>query len=401
MKLTEGRRATGAFFGLLGVAVSTWAALVPFAKAQLGLDEATLGSILLAFGGGTIVATIAAAPLTRRYGSRALLVVAAWALCFVLPVLAHAPTPTALAVLLFGFGTCVGIIGVSANAQAITVQTAMGRPVMSSFHALFSLGGLAGAAGNSLLLQLGFSPLACAITVSAALIILVATQAGSLNPDPPVEYNTAPAVRRGLAPLPVVFVGLMTLVLYLSEGSIVDWGAVFFREVRGYSASTAALGYAAFSATMAAGRLAGDRIIARVGSVAVVRYGAILAALGFVVMVFAPGPGLGLAGCALIGLGASNVVPTLVSASARVSNYPMAAAVSTTVAMGTTGLVAGPALIGFVAQSTGLALALAGLAVLLLIVGAAADIVGVSPSRHRAPAHPAIDHPAIDLRPTR
>jgi predicted MFS family arabinose efflux permease len=394
--MKEGRRATGAFFGLLGVAVSTWAALVPFAKAQLGLDEATLGSILLAFGCGTIVATVAAAPLARRYGSRVLLVVAASSLCFVLPLLAHAPTPTALAIRLFWFGAFVGVIGVAANAQAITVQAAMGRPVMSSFHAMFSLGGLAGAAGNSLLLRLGFSSLACAITVSAGLILLVATQAESLNQDPPLEAKKSSQARRGLAPLPVVVVGLMTLALYLSEGSIVDWGAVFFREVRGYSAPTAALGYAAFSITMAAGRLAGDRIVERVGPVTVVRYGAILAAVGFFVMVFAPGPWLGLAGCTLIGLGASNVVPTLISASARVSSYPTAAAVSTTVAMGTTGLIAGPALIGFVAQSTGLAIALAGLAVLLVMVGAAADIVGVSPSRRRAPAHP-----AIDLRPSR
>jgi predicted MFS family arabinose efflux permease len=395
MGMREGRRATGAFFGLLGVAISTWAALVPFAKAQLGLDEATLGSILLAFGGGTIVATMAAAPLARRYSSRILLVVAASALCFTLPFLAHAPSAATLAVLLFSFGACVGVIGVAANAQAIAVQAAIGRPVMSSFHAMFSLGGLAGAAANSLLLGLGVSPLACAIDISAVLILVIATQAESLNVDLPEASRTS-QVRRGVAPLPVVFVGLMTLALYLSEGSIVDWGAVFFREVRGYSVSTAALGYAAFSITMAAGRLAGDRIVQRVGSVSVVRYGAFLAAMGFFVMVFAPGPWLGLAGCALIGLGASNVVPTLISASARVSDYPAAAAVSTTVAMGTTGLIAGPALIGFVAQSTGLGIALAGLAVLLLVVGAAADIVGASPSRRRAlaPATP-------DLRPSR
>ena len=393
--MREGRRATGAFFGLLGVAISTWAALVPFAKAQLGLDEATLGSILLAFGGGTIVATVAAAPLARRYSSRSLLVVAASALCFTLPLLAHAPSATTLAVLLFLFGACVGIIGVAANAQAIAVQAAMGRPVMSSFHAMFSLGGLTGAAANSALLGLGVSPLACAITISAMLIVVIATQAESLNPDLPPETNRPSHVRRGLAPLPVLFVGLMTLALYLSEGSIVDWGAVFFREVRGYSVSTAALGYAAFSITMAAGRLAGDRIVQRVGPVSVVRYGAILAAVGFFVMVFAPGAWLGLTGCALIGLGASNVVPTLISASARVSDYPTAAAVSTTVAMGTTGLIAGPALIGFVAQSTGLGVALAGLAVLLLVVGAAADIVGASPARRRAPSHA-----AVDLRPS-
>jgi predicted MFS family arabinose efflux permease len=376
--MREGRRATGAFFGLLGVAVSTWAALVPFAKGELGLSEAGLGSILLAFGCGTIVATLAAAPLARRYGSRTLLVTAASAVCFVLPLLAHPASPTALAALLFTFGALIGMIGVTANAQAIAVQTAMGRPVMSSFHAMFSLGGLLGAAANSLLLHLDFSPLVCAIDVSAALVLLVATQHEGLVQDLPFAGDAASRVHRGgLPPMPVLYVGLMTLALYLSEGSIVDWGAVFFHELRGYSASTAALGYAAFSVTMASGRLGGDRIVERLGPVAVVRYGAILAAIGFFVMVFAPGPWLGLAGCALIGLGASNVVPTLISASARVSDYPTAAAVSTAVAMGTSGLIAGPALIGFVAQTTGLGVALAGLAIVLLVVGASADIVGV------------------------
>jgi fucose permease len=377
MRERGGRRATGAFFGLLGVAVSTWAALVPFAKGELGLSEAMLGSILLAFGCGTIVATVAAAPLARRYGSHRVLIAAAPVVCVVLPWLAHPASATVLAVLLFAFGAGVGMMGVAANAQAIAVQTAIGRPVMSSFHAMFSLGGLAGAAGNSLLLHLGFSPLACAIAISGALVLLVATQHEGLVEDRPAATATASHTRRGgLPPMPVLVVGLMTLALYLSEGSIVDWGAVFFHELRGYSASTAALGYAAFSVTMAGGRLGGDRIVARLGPVAVVRYGAILAAMGFFVMVVAPGPWLGLAGCALIGLGASNVVPTLISASARVSDYPTAAAVSTTVAMGTSGLIAGPALIGFVAQSTGLGVALAGLAILLLVVGAAADIVG-------------------------
>lgn len=384
MQLKQGRRSTGAFFGLLGAAVSTWAALVPFAKTGLGLTDATLGSILLAFGCGTIAATVAAAPLARRYGSRMLLIVASSAVCFVLPLLAHAPSPAWLAVLLFGFGALVGMIGVAANAQAIAVQSALGRPVMSSFHAMFSLGGLAGAAINSALLRIGFSTLTVAIDVAAVLVLLVATQADGLLRDRQSAATDVPQARRaGLPPLPVLVIGLMTLVFYLSEGSIVDWVAVFFHERRGFSAATSALGYAAFSLAMVAGRLAGDRIVARVGPVATVRYGAVLAAIGFIVMVLAPLPALGLAGCALIGLGASNVVPTLISSAARVSSYPTASAVSTTVAMGTAGLIAGPALIGFVAQSIGLATALSGLAILLLAVGAAADIVG---ARYRAPA---------------
>jgi fucose permease len=176
--------------------------------------------------------------------------------------------------------------------------------------------------------------------------------------------------------MPVIVVGVMTLALYLSEGAIVDWGAVFLHELRGYSVSAAALGYAAFSVAMASGRLLGDRVVERFGAVSVVRHGSLIAAIGFTVMVLAHDQWLGLAGCALIGLGASNVVPTLITASARVSAFPTSAAVSTVVAMGTAGLVAGPALIGFVAQKTGLAVPLLGLALLLLVVAALAGVVG-------------------------
>jgi fucose permease len=175
--------------------------------------------------------------------------------------------------------------------------------------------------------------------------------------------------------VPVVVVGLMTFALYLAEGAVLDWGAVFFHQGRGWDVATAALGYASFSIAMASGRLLGDRVVARVGAVTVLRVGPLVAAAGFVTMLLASGPVIGLIGCALIGLGASNVVPTLISASATVSDLPTGAAVSTVVAMGTTGLIAGPALIGFVAQHTGLASALGCLVVMLLAVAGAAGVV--------------------------
>jgi fucose permease len=372
--LGRARRATSAFFLLVGVVLATWAALVPFAKARHGLDEASLGTILLAFGCGTIASTLAAAPLIRRYGSRATLVVAGSGLCAFVPFLAVAPSAVALAVLLFGFGAFTGVVGVAANAQAIAVQAASGRPLMSSFHALFSVGGLVGASLSSFLLKLGVPIELCAVVIPAALLAFVATEHRGLVADG--EPGAGRAARRTVPPMPVVVVGLMTLSLYLAEGAVLDWGAVFLHESRGYSVSTAALGYAAFSVAMAAGRLLGDRIVARLGPVTVVRYGTALAAAGFAVFVLAPGRASGLVGCALIGLGASNVVPTLISASARVSDFPTGAAVSTVVAMGTCGLIAGPALIGFVAQTTSLSAALAGLAALLVAVGAAARVVG-------------------------
>jgi predicted MFS family arabinose efflux permease len=373
-ELRRARRATSTFFLLVGVAFATWAALVPFAKTRLALDEGALGSILLAFGGGTIASTPVAASLIRRHGSRATLLGAGPALCLFVPFLALAPSPIVLAALLFGFGVFAGFLGVAANTQAIAVQAMSGRPLMSSFHALFSVGGLVGASLSSLLLKLGLSVELCAVVIPVALLALVATQYRGLVADR--EATGGPSARRRVPPPAVVAVGVMTLSLYLAEGAVLDWGAVFLHERRGFSASAAALGYAAFSIAMATGRLLGDRVVERLGPVAVVRFGAALAAAGFLVFVLAPGKASGLVGCALIGLGASNVVPTLISASARVSDFPVGAAVSTVAAMGTVGLIAGPALIGYVADATNLALALAGLAALLMAVGAGAGVVG-------------------------
>jgi fucose permease len=221
-----------------------------------------------------------------------------------------------------------------------------------------------------------------AAAIGAALLLLVATMGrGLVAHDPQTDDAPAAPARRSLPPMPVLVVGLMTFALYLCEGAVLDWGAVFFHEARGYDVATAALGYAAFSVAMAAGRLLGDRVVSRVGAVAVIRWGTALAALGFLTMVLAPNETLGLLGCALIGIGASNVVPTLISASARVSDLPTAAAVSTVVAMGTTGLIAGPALIGFLAQHTGLGVALGTLAALLLAVGSAAGVVAATQGR--------------------
>ena len=377
--LRAARIAASAFFALLGVSVSTWSALVPATKARLLLSDAGLGAVLLAFGAGTIASTLVAGRLVGRHGSRRVLVAASASLSLCLPLLALAPGAGTLASLLFAFGACVGLAGVAANAHAITLETRVGRPLMSSLHAMFSVGGLAGASACSLLMRAGLSGAGSALLAMSVLLVLVFTQRTPLVADlaavRPVD-EAATGRRRGIPPVAILVVGTMTFALYLSEGAILDWGAVFLHEARGYDVATAALGYAAFSVTMAIGRAFGDRVVDRLGAVAVVRGGAVLAAAGFATMVFAPASSLGLAGCALIGLGASNVVPTLISASARVSSLPTGTAVSTVVAMGTTGLIAGPALIGFLAQQTSLGAALSGLAVLLIGVAAAAGMVG-------------------------
>ncbi|HET9013639.1 MAG TPA: MFS transporter, partial [Gemmatimonadaceae bacterium] len=191
--LRAGGRAARAFFALLGVSVATWSALVPSTKARLALSDGGLGLVLLAFGGGTIAATLVAGRLVARHGSRRVLVASGGALALCLPLLALAPSTPALSALLFLFGACVGLAGVAANAHAITLQTRVGRPLMSSLHAMFSVGGLAGAGTCSLLLRTGMTAAASALVVAFALVALVLTQRARLVAD----IAAVPAVSPG------------------------------------------------------------------------------------------------------------------------------------------------------------------------------------------------------------
>lgn len=361
--------------------MATWAAIIPFVKAALALDEARLGTLLLVNGSGSIAASLAAPRLLARVGTRGVLAGAGSGIALVLPALLAAPDAARLGLALLVMGACGGLLGVAANAQALLVQARSSRALMSSFHALFSVGGLAGAGLASVALHLGVGIARWTAVVAAALLALALLSARALLPDDAAAHG-APAERGGRLPTPVLVVGAMTLVLYLAEGAVLDWGGVFLREARGYAPAGAALGYAAFSVAMALGRLVGDRVVEHAGRVRVVGLGAATAAAGFLVLVLVPWAPAGLLGCALIGVGASNVVPTLMVAAARLSPAPTRA-VSTAAAMGTCGLLVGPAAVGFAAQRWGLGLALGGLAALLLAVAAGARVVA-----GRAPGAP-------------
>jgi predicted MFS family arabinose efflux permease len=165
------------------------------------------------------------------------------------------------------------------------------------------------------------------------------------------------------------------LVVFLAEGAMLDWSAVFLRSARGFDIAGAGLGYAAFSIAMAGGRLLGDRLTAVLGPTRIVRHGSLLAAAGFLLATALPWAVTSLAGFFLVGLGASNIVPVLFSAAGRLPGTAAGVSIATVTALGYSGMLAGPALIGFIAQATSLPLALSGIAASLLVVAASAAIV--------------------------
>jgi predicted MFS family arabinose efflux permease len=347
--------------------------MVPYAKARLGLDEASLGLLLLAFGGGSMVSMPLVGFLTHRFGSRRVIGVGGLMLCLALPLLAIAPGVTTLALGLLYFGVALGAVDVAMNAHAVEVERRDGRPLMSGFHGLFSVGGLSGAAGMSVLLVLGLSLTAAAVTVSMLLALVVVTQWPHLidEVDDPGERVAAFGMPRGI----VLVLGLLCFISFLAEGSMLDWSAVLLRDFRGFSAASAGIGYAGFSVAMALGRLTGDRVVARVGPVLTVRIGACIAATGFVLSSMLTWPPAALIGFVLVGLGAANIVPVMFGAAGRLPGSSPGISIATVTTLGYAGLLSGPALIGFLAQASSLPVALAAVASLLLLTAASAGLV--------------------------
>ncbi|TYL41645.1 MFS transporter [Dickeya sp. ws52] len=367
------QRATRVMFFLAGFATAVWAALVPFARLNTGVDDGTLGLLLLCLGGGALVAMPLTGVLTTRFGCRKVIALAILLFSLILPWLAVIPNTALLALALLMFGIGVGTTDCAMNVQAILVEKAAGKAMMSGFHGFYSIGGIIGAGAMSGMMSLGLSPLAaCLLSVITVMVLLLTHLSGLLTYANPSE-GAAFAIPRGA----VLMLGLICFAVFLAEGAVLDWSAVFLIEHRGMAEAQGALGFACFAAAMTLGRLTGDRVVTTLGSQPVVMLGAGLAVAGLILVVWVPYWSAALLGYALIGLGCSNIVPIMFSAIGRQTSMSQAAAVPAVTTLGYLGILAGPASIGFIAQHSSLSSAFLVVAALLTLVGLSAKAVKV------------------------
>jgi len=238
--------------------------------------------------------------------------------------------------------------------------------MMSGFHGLWSVGGIAGAGGLSLFLSLGAPPLIGAIGVVAIIVAALVYAAPSFLPYGGSGDGPAFAIPHGI----VLFIGILCFIVFLTEGAILDWSAVFLTSVHGVAPAQAGLGFAVFSVTMTVGRLGGDMIVRRVGPMRIIVFGGLLAAAGMALATLAPNWLVGLAGYALVGAGCSNIAPVLFTAVGRQKAMPEHIAVPAITTLGYAGILTGPAAIGFVAHASTLSTAFLVLAALLIGVAA-------------------------------
>jgi MFS family permease len=349
------RTAISMVFFLNGFGLASWFIHIPSVKGHLSLSEQQLGLALLGTGLGSLVTMWLSGWLMGRFGSRRVLTVATlgFALSLVLPVLA--PNVLLLALSLGFVGGCNGLMDVAMNNQAAYFEALAGRPVMSSFHATWSLGGWCGSLLGSLFLlnqQLAtWHLMILCLFIVAGIVRLRSSLLRTSSEHGPIF---------ALPAREIVIFALLCLIAMLSEGAVADWAGVHLRDDLGASYALSGLGYNAFAIFMAGGRFVGDRIVERIGRERTVKAGAFIGALGFLIAGWASSPILSIMGFGLAGLGMSNIVPVLFSLAALRIPGAIERATSAVFATGYLGFLIGPPLVGMFAERFTLPVGLVG-----------------------------------------
>jgi len=381
IELKKGRIAAGVIFFVQGAVNGSWLARIPDAQKQLGLDEASLGNVLLAGAVGGLVAMQIVPYLIGKFGHRAVLAVIAPLFPLVLLGIAFAHSAWLLAAALMLLGAWGSVLGVIVNTHAVDVEKAYERSIMSSFHSMFSIGGLLGAGVGGIMAAQHVSIQASLIGSAIAMFVLILITIKGLlrvahadaetidaSIDHPSDHHHKKAWWRG-----VILVGSLSFVCFMAEGAIADWSAIFMREQRGANPAIAVAAFVAFSACMTIGRLCGDRLSARYGKVTMVRAGALLGSCGLFIGILTPNAYASIAGFAIVGCGLSILVPVLFSIAGGLKGGESHAAIARVSTIAFFGLLVGPTLIGYIAHTSSLSWALFVPAILLLVVSAAAS----------------------------
>jgi MFS family permease len=366
----------GVMIGFLvhGLVVSTWVSRLATMKAALRLSDGALGLALLGAAIGSVTAIPVCGALVTKFGSRRLAMWTSAGFCISLIPLGLSASVAALAAALVWYGVMAGANDVALNAQAVGTERALGTLAMSRFHAMFSFGGIVGAGAGAWIAGRGI-PAATHLLVGAAICLCLMATLPALLLD--THNGREPSERPSLRRIPGALLALSAIgfCIFLSEGAIADWTAVYLKQVLGASDGFAPVGYAVFSATMAIFRLCGDAITMRLGRAGTIRLGATIAAAGLAFVVVVQSPYWALAGFAAAGVGFSSIIPLVFAAGGRIPGVHEGAGVATVSGLGYLGFLAGPPAIGFLSEMTSLR---AGVFLLVVLSALAAGLVSVA-----------------------
>jgi MFS family permease len=360
-------------FLIHGLVISTWVSRIPFIKAGLRLNDGVFGFTLLGMAIGSVIGIPVCGWVVTRYGSRRACTWTSIGLCLSLILPGFAVNAITLFAALFVFGAMAGSNDLAMNSQAVAVEKMIGTHTMSRFHAMFSVGGIVGAAAGGILAARAV-PALSHFLVMAVLVTAFSLATAPLIMEAASEGPALPRPKLSLRHFPITLLVLCAIgfCIFLSEGAIADWTAVYLKQVLGAGPGLAAAGYAVFSFAMAVSRLCGDAVTVRLGPAWTIRAGGILAACGLTSALLVHSPYWALPGFALVGAGFSTIIPLVFAAGGRIKSVSEGAGVAAVSGLGYLGFLVGPPVIGLISQFTSLR---AGLAFVVVLSALAASLV--------------------------
>ncbi|MDQ3656481.1 MAG: MFS transporter [Chloroflexota bacterium] len=365
------RTAVSTFFAVVGFISAGWIARIPALTDKLDLDTAQLGTLLLFIAIGSILAFQFIGRLIEHYGSDRTTFLFSIGFVTALVLMGLSPSPAVLAVTLFLYGFGFGATDVAMNAQGVTVEHRLRKPIMGSLHGYFSLGALLGGAISAVFAQFDIRLEANLIAFSVLGYVLVVWANRGQIRDEPIPADEAPkkkGLRFSLPPRVLWPLGVIAFCGAVGEGAMADWGALYVHDELSGTEGMAAFGFTMFSTTMLIGRFAGDKIVARFGPGVVVRVGAIVSALGLTAGLLVGTTISAIVGFAVMGIGLAFVFPVVYSAAGSTPGIPSGRGVAAVATIGYTGFLAGPPLLGFLARATSIQASLLIVAALIAII---------------------------------
>lgn len=366
------RTSTRSIFFVAGFAMGLWASLVPYAQNRLHFNAGSLGMLLLCLGTGSLLAMLFSGKLIGRFGCRKIILLGIAFSAVFLPTLAIIDQFPFMALCLFLFGAGIGLVDVAVNVQGSLVEQSSDKPLMSGFHCLFSMGSIAGAGGGAILFTLGLMPLPVTLIAVAIMVIITSVVFKELIPfGDHKEPNEQPKAK----PRPnfrLILMALMCMICFMAEGAVLDWSGVFLTNNRGLDIAHAGWGFAIFGGTMSVMRFTGDKVVSILGRKQVLIFSSVIAMIGYAIAVIVPDWKSTLLGFALVGIGAANIVPVLITLAGQEKVMPVNMSVAMVATLGYFGILGGPALIGFIAHLTDLYTAFTVVALTFIVIAVGA-----------------------------
>ena len=368
MSFYKARLAISFIFLTNGMGFASIAPHLPWLQNKFQLTESEMGLLLLCHAIGAVTMMLFAGRVIHSFGSRLPVIVGGCLLILLLPLIFWLDQIQVIIIALIIAGAGIGTMDVAMNAQAVMVENGLEKPIMSSFHGVWSLGAMTGGATATFALTIGFKPLQHVVFSSFILMLILGVSSFSMIPSGQEEKaEKTPLLLKPSGK--VLSLGLLCLLGMVAEGTAVDWSAIYSSSVLGASPSQAALTFTIFTMTMMIGRLTGDWVILKLGRVQLIRYTSLLGAVGLGVGLFLGTTFSAWLGFACLGFGLSNIVPIMFGQASRIPGVAAGTGIAGVATLGYCGFLLGPPTIGFLAELIGLQGALGLIVIFCLILG--------------------------------